>query len=82
MKETRVSIMRLLFQVILAILQSVAALGLFVYLLDTSPDFGPTPGGMQVFLLCTIFFLFIHALFRILDGIASWRLAVAKSRQM
>ncbi|MHA1934611.1 MAG: hypothetical protein ACW97A_04975 [Candidatus Thorarchaeota archaeon] len=82
MKETRVSIMRILFQLILALLQFLAALGLFVYLLDTSPDFGPTPGGMHIFLVCTIFFLFIHAIYRIIDGIASWRLAVAKSRQM
>ena len=81
MKETSVSLMRLLFQVILAILQFLAALGLLIYLLETSPTFGVGGGGMLLFLLGVIFFAFLHALYRIVDGIASWRMAVAKSRQ-
>ncbi|MFW9799278.1 MAG: hypothetical protein ACFFD9_02500 [Candidatus Thorarchaeota archaeon] len=82
MKETSVSLTRFLFQMILAVLQFIAAFGLLVYLLDTSPDFGPSGGGMLTFLIGFIFFAFVHALYRIVDGVLSWRLAVTKSRQM
>ncbi|MCK4278959.1 MAG: hypothetical protein KAW94_00105 [Candidatus Thorarchaeota archaeon] len=81
MQETSASIIRLLFQIILAILQFLAALGLLIYLIDVGPDFGSSGGGMIVFLLGVITFAFVHSIYRIVDGIMMWRLAVSKAKQ-
>jgi hypothetical protein len=81
LKETSASIIRLLFQIILAILQFLAALGLLIYLIDTAPNFGSSGGGMIVFLLGVISFAFVHSIYRIVDGIMMWRLAASKAKQ-
>jgi hypothetical protein len=81
LQETSASIIRLLFQIILAILQFLAALGLLIYLIDVGPDFGSSGGGMIVFLLGVITFAFVHSIYRIVDGIMMWRLAVSKAKQ-
>ncbi|MGY5861839.1 MAG: hypothetical protein RTU09_05655 [Candidatus Thorarchaeota archaeon] len=82
MKETSASIIRLLFQIVLAIIQFLAALGLLIYLLDTAPHFGSSGGGMIVFLLGVISFAFVHSIYRIVDGIMMWRMAASKATKM
>ncbi len=79
MRETRASGIRLVFQLFLAILQALAAIGLFVYLLETAPSFGVGTDAMLLFLLSIIFFTLIHAVYRVVDGVLTWRTIKTKT---
>ncbi len=79
MRETRANGIRLVFQLFLAILQALAAIGLFAYLLETSPTFGAGNDAMLLFLLSIIFFALIHAVYRVVDGVLTWRTTKTKT---
>lgn len=64
---------RLVIQVILAILQSLAAFGLFAYLLAVEPSFDPGGDAMLLFLIAIVLFAFVHAAYRIIDGTLTWK---------
>jgi len=73
LSKSRHAAIRLVIQFVLAILQSLAALGLFAYLLAVEPHFEPGGDAMLLFLIVIVLFAFVHAAYRIIDGALIWK---------
>jgi hypothetical protein len=75
MKETRGTLIHLIGQFILAIVQVVMAFAALAYIVDLSPT---VPDSFILLILASLVFVIIHALWRIIDNVAAWRIAKAK----
>ena len=80
--KSRHAILHFIFQLILAILQSMAALGLLGYLMATEPYFAVGGETMLLFLIGVIFFAFVHAVYQVVDDALNLRVARAGSPKL
>jgi hypothetical protein len=75
MKETRGALIHLIGQFILAIIQVLMAFAALAYIVDLAPS---VPASFVLLILTSLVFVIMHALWRIIDNVAAWRIAKAK----